>query len=158
MDDVDAYLQNWRQRGMNTPDAVRAESARVRRLNGQLREIYAAAGMDKRPNVSDRELLCRWAGDMGMSQELILLAAEYARGAGSPMMLMNTVLGNWKRAGIATPEAARQEHEEHLRGISQTTQPVRVGHTQDTMLRYTPEERRATYSAAVVNFDEEDEK
>ena len=96
--------------------------------------------------------------DMGMSQELILLAAEYARGAGSPMMLMNTVLGNWKRAGIATPEAARQEHEEHLRGILQTTQPVRVGHTQDTMLRYTPEERRATYSAAVVNFDEEDEK
>lgn len=158
MDDVDVYLQNWRQRGMNTPDAVRAESARVRMLNGQLREIYAAAGMDKRPNVSDRELLCRWAGDMGMSQELILLAAEYARGAGSPMMLMNTVLGNWKRAGIATPEAARQEHEEHLRGISQTTQPVRVGHTQDTMLRYTPEERRATYSAAVVNFDEEDEK
>lgn len=158
MDDVDAYLQNWRQRGMNTPDAVRAESARMRMLNGQLREIYAAAGMDKRPNASDRELLCRWAGDMGMSQELILLAAEYARGAGSPMMLMNTVLGNWKRLGIATPEAAKQEHEEHLRGISQTTQHVRVGHTQDTMLRYTPEERRATYSAAVVNFDEEDEE
>ena len=158
MDDVDAYLQNWRQRGMNTPDAVRAESARMRMLNGQLREIYAAAGMDKRPNASDRELLCRWAGDLGMSQELILLAAEYARGAGSPMMLMNTVLGNWHRLGIATPEAAKQEHEEHLRGISQTTQPVRVGHTQDTMLRYTPEERRATYSAAVVNFDEEDEE
>ena len=158
MDDVDAYLQNWRQRGMNTPEAVRAESARVRMLNGQLREIYTAAGLDKRPNASDRELLCRWAGDMGMSQDLILLAAEYARGAGSPMMLMNTILGNWKRLGIATPEAAKQEHEDHLRGIPQKAQPVQSGRTQDAMLRYTPEERRATYNAAVVNFDEEDDE
>lgn len=70
-----------------------------RMLNGQLREIYAAAGMDKRPNVSDRELLCRWAGDMGMSQELILLAAEYARGAGSPMMLHEYRAGQLEARG-----------------------------------------------------------
>lgn len=154
MDDVDAYLQNWRQRGMNTPDAVRAESARMRMLNGQLREIYAAAGMDKRPNASDRELLCRWAGDLGMSQELILLAAEYARGAGSPMMLMNTVLGNWHRLGIATPEAAKQEHEEHLRGAAKPMQANTAPSGQGTFIKhnYTQED----YSRMVVDLDEED--
>ena len=52
-------------------------------LNGQLREIYAAAGVEKRPNAPDRDLLCRWAGEMGMTQELIVQAAEYARGARS---------------------------------------------------------------------------
>ena len=82
MDDVDNYLQDWRRRGLTTPDAVRAESARTRMLNGQLREIYAAAGVEKRPNAPDRDLLCRWAGEMGMTQELIVQAAEYARGAG----------------------------------------------------------------------------
>ena len=154
MDDVDAYLQNWRQRGMNTPEAVRAESARVRMLNGQLREIYTAAGLDKRPNASDRELLCRWAGDMGMSPELILLAAEYARGAGSPMMLMNTVLGNWHRLGIATPEAAKQEHEEHLRGTAKPMQTGTAPSGQGTFIKhnYTQDD----YNRMVVDLDEED--
>ena len=38
MDDVDNYLQDWCRRGLTTPEAVRAESARTRMLNGQLRE------------------------------------------------------------------------------------------------------------------------
>ena len=41
-------------------------------------------GHGKRPNAPDRDLLCRWAGEMGMTQELILLAAEYARAARAP--------------------------------------------------------------------------
>ena len=90
------------RRGLTTADAVRADSARTRMLNGQLREIYAAAGMEKRPNAPDRDMLCRWVGEMGMTQELILLAAEYARGAGSPMMLIGRILRDWSRAGIAT--------------------------------------------------------
>ena len=157
MDDVDNYLQDWRRRGLTTPEAVRAESARTRMLNGQLREIYAAAGVEKRPNAPDRDLLCRWAGEMGMTQELIVQAAEYARGAGSPMMLIGRILRDWSRAGISTLEAARQEHESHIQGIAQKAPVLQTAQKQDAMLRYTPEERRATYSAAVVNFDEEDD-
>ena len=157
MDDVDSYLQDWRRRGLTTADAVREDSARTRMLNGQLREIYAAAGMEKRPNAPDRDLLCRWVGEMGMTQELILLAAEYARGAGSPMMLIGRILRDWSRAGIATTEAARQEHESHVQSIAQKAPTLPTAQKQDAMLRYTPEERRATYSAAVVNFDEEDD-
>ena len=157
MDDVDAYLQDWRKKGMTTPEAVRADSARTRMLNGQLREIYAAAGLEKRPNGPDRDLLCRWVSELGMTQELILLAAEYARGAGSPMMLIGRILRDWSRAGIATTEAARQEHESHVQGIAQKAPTLPTAQKQDAMLRYTPEERRATYSAAVVNFDEEDD-
>ena len=157
MDDVDNYLQDWRRRGLTTPEAVRAESARTRMLNGQLREIYAAAGVEKRPNAPDRDLLCHWAGEMGMTQELIVQAAEYARGAGSPMMLIGRILRDWSRAGISTLEAARQEHESHIQGIAQKAPVLQTAQKQDAMLRYTPEERRATYSAAVVNFDEEDD-
>ena len=157
MDDVDNYLQDWRRRGLTTPEAVRAESARTRMLNGQLREIYAAAGVEKRPNAPDRDLLCRWAGEMGMTQELIVQAAEYARGAGSPMMLIGRILRDWSCAGISTLEAARQEHESHIQGIAQKAPVLQTAQKQDAMLRYTPEERRATYSAAVVNFDEEDD-
>ena len=153
MDDADGWLQKWKKQGLNTPDAVRAEAARVRALNAQLREVYEAAGLEKKVNQPDREMLCRWMGEMGFAMELVLLAAGYARGSGAPMMAMNRILSVWHRAGIFTVDAARSEHEQHARSAGTAAAPqVR---TQDTMQRYTPEERRATYSAAVLDFDEE---
>ena len=155
MDDVDSYLQDWRRRGLTTADAVRADSARTRMLNGQLREIYAAAGMEKRPNAPDRDLLCRWAGEMGMTQELILLAAEYARGAGSPMMLIGRILRDWSRAGIATTEAARQEHESHLREAGRSTVGSAAPSGQGGFIKhnYTQDD----YKRMVVNLDDEED-
>ena len=67
------------------------------------------------------------------------------------------ILRDWSRAGISTLEAARQEHESHIQEIAQKAPVLQTAQKQDAMLRYTPEERRATYSAAVVNFDEEDD-
>lgn len=155
MDDVGVWLERWRSRGLTTPDAVRAESARQRALNSQLREIYDAAGLEKKTNQPDRDLLCRWMGEWRMPMELVLLGAQYARGSSAPMMTINRILTDWQRAGIATEEAARAEHERHVR--TQPAQAAQQGaHTQDTLLRYTPEERRKTYSAAVLDFDEED--
>ena len=155
MDDVDSYLQDWRRRGLTTADAVRADSARTRMLNGQLREIYAAAGMEKRPNAPDRDLLCRWASEMGMTQELILLAAEYARGAGSPMMLIGRILRDWSRAGIATTEAARQEHESHLREAGRSAAGSTAPSGQGGFIKhnYTQDD----YKRMVVNLDDEED-
>ena len=155
MDDVDSYLQDWRRRGLSTADAVRADSARTRMLNGQLREIYAAAGMEKRPNAPDRDLLCRWVGEMGMTQELILLAAEYARGAGSPMMLIGRILRDWSRAGIATTEAARQEHESHLREAGRSAAGSTAPSGQGGFIKhnYTQDD----YKRMVVNLDDEED-
>ena len=71
------------------------------------------------------------------------------------MKLVNRILSDWHRAGIATVDAARAEHDSHLRGngAKAAAQTVRA---QDSLLRYTPEERKKTYSAAVLDFDEED--
>ena len=154
MDDVDNWLSKWKKQGLVTADAVRAESARQKALNSQLREIYDAAGMEKKTNQPDRDLLCRWMGEMEMSMELVLLAAQYARGSGAPMMTMNRILSDWRRAGIATLEAARVEHDSHIRGGQAA--PQQTGRSQDVMQRYTPEERRRTYSAAELDLDEED--
>ena len=150
MDDVGAWLERWKRLGLTTPEAVTAHNNRQKALNAQLREIYDAAGMEKKTNQPDRDLLCAWMGEMGMSMELVLLAAQYARGSGAPMMTMNRILSDWQRAGVRTTEAARAEHDSH---VQKNVQPAR---TQDVMQRYTPEERKKTYSAAVLDFDEED--
>lgn len=150
LDDVNTWLERWKRQGLTTPEAVTAHNNRQKALNAQLREIYEAAGMEKKTNQPDRDLLCAWMGEMGMSMELVLLAAQYARGSGAPMMTMNRILSDWRRAGIGTLEAARAEHDSHVKA-AQT-----AARTQDVMQRYTPEERRKTYSAAVLDFDEED--
>lgn len=150
MDDVGAWLERWKRQGLTTPEAVTAHNNRQKALNAQLREIYDAAGVEKKTNQPDRDLLCAWMGEMGMSMELVLLAAQYARGSGAPMMTMNRILSDWQRAGIRTTEAARAEHDSH---VNRSAQPAR---TPDVMQRYTPEERRKTYSAAVLDFEEED--
>ena len=71
------------------------------------------------------------------------------------MMTMNRILSDWHQQGISTLAAARAEHDSHIRtgGTRNVQQPAR---TQDTLLRYTPEQRKQTYSAAVLDFDEED--
>lgn len=156
MDDVGAWLQKWHAKGLTTAEAVKADTARQRALNEQLRSVYDAAGVEKKPNQPDRDLLCRFMGDLGMDMEVVLLAAQYARGSGAPMMMINRILESWHGAGIRTVEAARAEHESHVRAPQggRTQAPAQRG--QDVMRRYTPEERRKTYSAAVIDFDEEE--
>ena len=153
LEDVDARLTTWKKQGFTTPEQVSAARMRVKALNGQLREIYAAAGVEKRVNQPDRDLLTRWAGELGMSMELVLLAAEYARGTGSPMKMMDRILSDWKQAGIVSPAQAREEHEAHLRGTPKAA-PVTQAKPQDAMLRhsYTPEQ----YSAMVSDLYEEE--
>ena len=106
--------------------------------------------MEKKVNKQDRILLSTWIENMGMSMELVKLAAQYAIGSPAPMKAMNRILSDWQSAGIRTTEAARAEHDSH---VQKNAQPA---HTQDVMQRYTPEERKKTYSAAVLDFDEED--
>ncbi len=155
MDDVDGWLKRWQAQGLHTAAAVSANTERQKALNAQLHEIYTAAGIEKKVNAPDRELLCRWMGEMGMNMELVLLAAQYARGSGAPMMTMNRILSDWQRAGIHTLDAARAEHDSHVRASGNASAAPQAK-AQDTLQRYTPQERRATYSAAVLDFDEED--
>ena len=90
-----------------------------------------------------------------MGMDVVLLAAQYARGSGAPMMTMNRIRSDWQRAGIRTVDAAQAEHESHVRAAG-GAKPAPAAKPQDTLLRYTPEQRKETYSAAVLDFDEEE--
>ncbi len=155
MEDVGTWLLRWRRQGLTTPDAVRADSARKRALNEQLSEIYDACGIEKRATQPDRDLLSIWMGEMGMSMELVLLAAQYARGSAAPMKAAGRILSDWHSAGISTCEAARTEHEAHRQGAGQAAPAAAKARTSDVLMRhaYTQED----YSRMVVDLDEEDE-
>ena len=156
METVGEKLQDWREKGLSTPEAVRTEAARVRVLNQQLHKIYETAGMNReQPIDADRDWLCRWMGEWGMTQELILQAAEYARGKQKPFAVINTILNNWKNKGISTLEAARQEHESHVRGtgIGTTNSAALNGQGGFIKHNYTQDD----YKRMVVNLDDEED-
>lgn len=152
-DDVEGKLKTWKEQKFTTAEQVQAARARIRALNEQLREIYIAAGVEKRVNPGDRDLLKRWQKEWGMSMEMVLLAAQYARGSEAPIKATDRILRDWKQAGIATPAQARDEHEAHLRGAPKAA-PVTQAKSQDAMLRhgYTQEQ----YSAMVSDLYEEE--
>lgn len=156
-DDINRRIESWQQYGIRTIEDVENARAQVKVMNLVLYEIYKAAGMEKQPTLTDRKQLNHWYQDLNMSQEMVMQAAEYAKGRPEPMRSINVTLESWNSMGIHTPDAARQEHESHVQSIAQKAPTLPTAQKQDTMLRYTPEERRATYSAAVVNFDEEDD-
>ena len=100
-------------------------------MNLVLYEIYKAAGMEKQPTLTDRKQLNHWYQDLNMSQEMVMQAAEYAKGRPEPMRSINVTLESWNSMGIHTPDAARQEQAR--------------------------EYAAALAAETVVNFDEEDD-
>lgn len=155
LEDVEHKLERWKKAGFTTPEEITAARLRVRALNSQLREIYDAAGMEKKANQADRDLLCRWAGEMKMNGEMILQAAEYARGTVSPMPVITRILTDWQRAGIYSIAEAKREHEAHVSGQPSARPAQAGGKPQDVLQRQTPEERRESYAAAILDFEEE---
>ena len=90
-----------------------------------------------------------------MRYELILLAAQYARGGGSPMLFTGRILSDWQRAGISTLEAARAEHESHVKSMPQSVgRTTQTAPQQDVMQRHAY--TQADYQRMVIDLDEED--
>ena len=152
LEDVDAKLMTWRKQGFVTVEQIKAARVRVKALNDQLREIYAAAGLEKRVNQPDRDLLSRWMSELGMNMELVLLAISYARGTGSPMIVADRILESWHQAGITDPEAARAEHENHVRSGAKPVSGMRT--QKETMQRHNYSQE--DYRRMMIDLDEEE--
>lgn len=152
LEETGDVLARWRGKGLLTAEAVRGETERVRQMNAALREIYDAAGLDKRPGAADRSLLSGWQ-QAGHSRELILLAAAYAKNHPSPMAAADRILSDWQRAGITDVKGAQREHEAHRGAVTSrgNSQAERRG---DYLQRSYTE---ADFRAMEVNLDEEDE-
>ncbi len=105
--DLEWMLNSWGDAGVRTRAEAERYIAEMQRRNGEMAAVLKAAGVERRPNMGDLERYEAWRANH--SPELILCAAELAKGARAPLPYMDKLLSNWKQAGIATPEAARAE-------------------------------------------------
>ena len=111
LDSVGQRLDAWKQKGLFTRAAAEDYLRAVQRDNRQLLQIYEAAGMEGRPSAADRQLLHRWQDQMGMPQDVLLLAAAYAVGAKAPMPFIDRIIQSWNAAGIHDAARAKAEHD-----------------------------------------------
>ena len=151
LEDVDGKLMTWRKQGFATPEQLKAARVRIKALNDQLREVYAAAGVEKRVNQPDRDLLAKWMGEMGMSMDMVLLAVTYARGSGAPMLMCDRILSSWQQAGIRDVEAAKAEHDAHVRGGAK---PAQARVQKETLQRHAYSQE--DYRRMMIDLDEEE--
>ena len=111
LDKVMELLSAWEQKGLQTPQAVKAHLEKVAELDAQIRRLMERAGAKGGTTQANRELLVKWKTQWGVSDELMAFAAECARGASKPMTYINRLLETWREAGATTVQAARAENE-----------------------------------------------
>ena len=109
LDTLQKLLDSWKDKGLQTPEAVEQYIRKVRELDTFLYGVYEACGHPGRPTAADRALAEEWRAS-GLPDEVILLAAREAAGAsGRKMAYIRSVLRSWQEAGVRTAEDARKQ-------------------------------------------------
>ena len=135
VEDMQALLLAWQNRGLTTEEAVREYLSRYREANLALRELFDACGHNGRPTAADRTLYEKWRG-WGYDQPLLLFAAEQARAAeGSKIAYLEKVLEEWHSAGITDLSQAQGRKKPNPKPKTKT-----VSAQQYTQREYTEEE------------------
>lgn len=104
-EDLEWMVQKWGESGVRTHAQAEKYISDMQQATAQVRALLETAGTNRRPNLDDLERYGQWMRKH--RPELIRYAAECARGMAKPMLYMEKILGEWEKAGLTTPEAAR---------------------------------------------------
>lgn len=107
-EDLEWMLDNWAKAGVRTRAQADKYVNDMQQATREVLTLLETAGLNRRPNMDDLEKYEAWKQNHGM--DMILCAAECARGARVPVKYMDKLLTEWKAAGISTPEAAKAQH------------------------------------------------
>ena len=115
-EDLEWMLNKWRELNLFTPEAAAAYVQSMRQKTVRVRRILERAGLERRPTMDDLELYDAWSAAHG--DDVIDYAAQCARGMRVPVRYIDKLLAEWRKAGIATLEAAQAAHAENGARVS----------------------------------------
>ena len=129
-EDLEWMLSKWAKAGVHTHAQAEKYVSDGQQATLEVRNLLEAAGLTRRPKMDDLELYEAWKQNHGM--DMILCAAECARGTRVPVKYMDKLLSEWKAAGISTPEAARAQHASYKPAAVSAGNPERMNYGQRT--------------------------
>lgn len=152
-------LESWKERrGLRDENEVKAYLETCRSQNKRLRQLFELMGHTGAVTEGDRELLRKWQLS-GISDELLDCAAAQSRMAnGSKLRYMDSVLEQWKAAGIRTVEdTGAKKPQKAAAGTDKA--PAKTLNAQNyTQREYTQQEmddlQRRIFEEAFQNEDE----
>ena len=102
VDAVEQYLEIYRKNNLTDRRAAEIYIQDVRDTNKALYRVFEACGHKGNPTAPDRTLYKKWRA-LGFSEEMILLAAEFAVNAESKPPYIDKILEGWHKDGITDP-------------------------------------------------------
>ncbi len=116
LEDLKKLLLSWKKKGLEDQTSVENYVAVFHSRNELLKKLQEKWESDEpRINDSSRKTVSRWQEELGISEELILQAAEYAGDAKKPMAYLDKILEAYVRQGIRTPAEAEKARVEFMK-------------------------------------------
>lgn len=154
---LEDMLEQWAAEGVYSHAAAEAYLARMRQSYLEALNVMQAAGLSRRPGAEDMKRCEAWKARF--APEIILFAAECARGMGKPMLYMEKVLASWEREGVSTLEGAREARERATAASKAKDAPRQQAAPSNFQQRsYTKQETDKDYFDLEKFFSEEGDK
>ncbi len=112
---VAAMAKNWCEEGINTLSAADEKLKELESSDKLWNSVVEMSGIRfRKPTAKQREMLKEWKAAFNM--EMIALACDTMReNAQRPTLkYVDTVLKNWRKKGISTPEQVEKENEKFI--------------------------------------------
>lgn len=147
-EELEWMIGKWSEMKLFRRDQAEAYVADRSRVTAEVRQVLEACGSDKRPQMDDISMYESWRA--AHSQEIVLYAAQCARGMQLPMRYIDRLLAEWAKEGVKTVDDARARHESYRSG--RASEAVQA----NPALQY--EQRAHTdedYGNLLINLDED---
>ncbi len=112
---IEARLIAWAESGLDTEDKVRRRLQELKAYEQVTLRLYERLGLHAVPGERELSQVKQWKTD-GFSEEMLMLAADESRSSKRKLIYMETVLKNWKKDNVFTPEAAAKRQEAQASG------------------------------------------
>lgn len=110
---IGSMAKNWSEEGIVTLEAADEKLRSLEASDRLWSEIVAISGVKHRsPTVKQREMISRWSDDFDI--QMITIACDIMKeNTDKPTLkYVDSVLKNWKKKGIFTPDAVANEEKE----------------------------------------------
>lgn len=112
---VEKIAKNWSEEGITDALSADEKMKELETSDKNWKEITVLTGLrHKSPTIKQREMVSHWCKEFSMT--MISLACDIMKENTEKPTLkyVDTVLKNWKKKGIATPEDVEKEEKAHL--------------------------------------------
>ncbi|MFI3166249.1 MAG: DnaD domain protein [Bacillota bacterium] len=101
LDGLSDKVESFAKLGIITKEALLEFMAEFAQKESKIKKVLEILGLERKPNAYDRTAYAGFE-KLGFSDDIIEYSAEKAMGTYRPMPYMQSILKNWKKAGVST--------------------------------------------------------